>query len=362
MQALLDVQYAVDAQRLKARPKLLEHKYERMSASAFAFLRGAVPLWAEALKREKLLDGLDGEGTLVGDLHLENFGTFFTGDGWIFHVNDFDETHFGPWAYDVLRLLTSIHLSADQKGLNPKNAVREALEGYLQEEPGNPPHSVEKLLKHAEGVSMKKLYAKRLASPKKLVENDRQPPPPEALLSDVPRALETWRRSLTTDEAPSKKHVEVLDVRRRITGCGSLGVERLVVLAKGDTEGPWIIDVKAARGCVAADVVEALRRCLPASPYRFGSGELGGNTVMVHPLFPGEEKIDATQLGDHGFEHLCRYAGALAAEVHRRGSSGRFHSWGHGAQKDLLERASHLADLHREAYKAFLKRLAKKQI
>jgi hypothetical protein len=82
----------------------------------------------------------------------------------------------------------------------------------------------------------------------------------------------------------------------------------------------------------------------------------------VHPLFPGEEKIDATALGDHGFEHLCRYAGSLAAEVHRRGSSGRFHAWGHGAQKDLLERASHLAELHREAYKTFLKRLAKKPI
>jgi hypothetical protein len=358
--SLLEVQYSVDAARLKGREKLLDHKYERMSGSAFAFLRGAVPLWAEALKRDKLLDGLSGEGTLVGDLHLENYGTFFTGDGWIFHVNDFDETHQGPWAYDVLRLLTSIQLSADLKGIDAKKACHEALDGSCSEKPGDPPHSVEKLLKHAAGVDMKKLYAKRLKSPKELLHSDRQPPAPEAVAAHVPRALELWRRSLPTDEAPAKKAIEVLDVRRRITGCGSLGVERVVVLTHGDDHGPWIIDVKAARGCVAADVVEALRRCLPAAPFRFGAGELGPATVMVHPLAPGEEKIDAASLGTHGFEHLCRYAGALAAEVHRRGASGTFEAWGHHAQKDLLERASHLAEVHRDAYAAFCKRLHKK--
>lgn len=357
VQALLEVQLATDAARLKARPALLAHKVERMSASPFAFLRGAVPLWAEAFHREpKLLEGIPGEGTLVGDLHLENFGTFFTGDGWLFHVNDFDETRHGPWAYDVLRLLTSIELSAEQLGGNAKTACREALDGYCDEEPAKAPHAVEKLLERAEQVTTKKLFEKRLASPKKLRENDRQPPAPKDAMQHVPRALELWRRSLPTDEEPSKKSVEVLDVRRRITGCGSLGVERLVVLTRGDEKGPWIIDVKAARGCVAADVVEALRRCLPAAPYRFGSGELGPATVMVHPLAPGEEKIDATALSAHGYEHLCRYAGSLAADAHRRGASGRPAHWGHGTQKDLLERASYLAELHRRAYAAFCKR------
>jgi uncharacterized protein (DUF2252 family) len=361
MQALLDLQLAVDAQRLKGREKLLDHKYERMSASPFSFLRGAVPLWAEALRREKALEGLPGEGTLVGDLHLENYGTFFTGDGFIFHVNDFDEAHTGPWAYDVLRLLTSIELSAEQKGLDPKKPCREALDGYCSaEKPKDPPHSVVRLLKHAQGVGMKKLYAKRLASSTKLAENDRQPPAPPQVVEHVPRALELWRRSLPTDEAPSKKSIEVLDVRRRITGCGSLGVERVVVLTAGDKQGPWIIDVKAARGCVAADVVEALRRCLPAAPYRFGAGELGAATVMVHPLAPGEEKIDATALGANGFEHLCRYAGILAADVHHRGASGDFKAWGHGTQKDVLDRAARLAAVHREAYAVFVKRWRKK--
>jgi hypothetical protein len=358
VQAVLDVQLKTDAERLKGRPGLLQHKYERMSASPFAFLRGAVPLWAAALHREpKLLEGLPGEGTLVGDLHLENFGTFFTDEGWLFHINDFDETHQGPWAYDVLRLLTSIELSAEQLAVSAKTACRDALDGYCDEEPTKMPHRVEKVLEHAAQVGPKKLFEKRLAGPKKLKENDRQPPAPKEAVGHVPRALELWRRSLPTDEAPSKKAVEVLDVRRRITGCGSLGVERLVVLTQGDGDGPWIVDVKAARGCVAADVVEALRRCLPAAPYRFGAGELGGVTVMVHPLAPGEEKIDATQLSTHGVEHLCRYAGWLAADAHRRGASGRLAHWGHGTQKDLLERASYLAEVHRRAYAAFRKRI-----
>ncbi len=358
MSSLLEVQLATDAARLKGKPQLLAHKYDRMKASSFAFLRGALPLWAEVLHREpRILEGLPGEGTIVGDLHLENFGTFRTSAGWVFHVNDFDETRQGPWAYDVLRLLTSIELSADAKGVSAKKACRAALDGFAMEQVPAPPHSVEKLLAHAEQMTTKKLFEKRLASNTSFKTNDKQPVAPKELIAQVPRALELWRRSLPTEEAPSKKEVEVLDVRRRISGTGSLGVERLIALTQGDAHGPWIIDIKASRGCVAADVVEGMRRCLPDAPLRYGAGELGPDTVMVHPLAPGEEKIDVAALGSHGFENLCLHTGALAGQALRSGSSGDFKQWGHSAERDLLERASHLAQIHRDTYVAFLKQL-----
>lgn len=79
---------------------------------SFAFLRGASALWAKALSREpKLLRGLPGMASLVGNLHLENVGVFRTARGVTFHVNDFDETFDGPIAFDVVRLLTSTLLA-----------------------------------------------------------------------------------------------------------------------------------------------------------------------------------------------------------------------------------------------------------
>ena len=50
-----------------------------MTASPFGFLRGSEKMFEEALAREPgLMKGPPGEGRLVGDLHLENFGTLRT--------------------------------------------------------------------------------------------------------------------------------------------------------------------------------------------------------------------------------------------------------------------------------------------
>ena len=43
-----------------------------------------------------------------GDAHLLNFGAYGTPErNLVFDVNDFDETHPGPFEWDVLRLATS---------------------------------------------------------------------------------------------------------------------------------------------------------------------------------------------------------------------------------------------------------------
>ncbi len=93
-------------------------RHARMATSAFAFYRGAALLMAAdlaAMPRTTL------NVQLCGDAHLSNFGLFAAPDrSVIFDVNDFDETHPGPFEWDVKRLATSFVLAARDNGLPRK--------------------------------------------------------------------------------------------------------------------------------------------------------------------------------------------------------------------------------------------------
>ncbi len=94
---------------------LLPLRHSRMSASAFAFYRGGAAIMATDL------GSLPNSGLvsqLCGDAHLSNFGVFAAPDrSLVFDVNDFDETHPGPFEWDVLRLATSFVLAGMDNGI-----------------------------------------------------------------------------------------------------------------------------------------------------------------------------------------------------------------------------------------------------
>ncbi|MFI0432732.1 MAG: DUF2252 domain-containing protein [Candidatus Nanopelagicales bacterium] len=95
---------------------LVPVRHQRMSASAFAFYRGGALLMAADLATTPNT-GLAVQ--LCGDAHLSNFGLFAAPDRTvIFDVNDFDETHPGPFEWDVKRLATSFVLAARDNGLD----------------------------------------------------------------------------------------------------------------------------------------------------------------------------------------------------------------------------------------------------
>src|SRR5262249_20644088 len=89
---------------------LLPLRFTRMAESSFAFFRGTAILQAHDLK------GTPAAGLIVqccGDCHLLNFGGFATPERTlVFDINDFDETHPGPFEWDVKRLATSFVLAA----------------------------------------------------------------------------------------------------------------------------------------------------------------------------------------------------------------------------------------------------------
>src|SRR5450755_2452772 len=113
----------------------LQFKHEQMAAALFPFFRATFYRWlqhwpevcAELEKVPRILS--------VGDLHVENFGTWRDTEGrLVWGVNDFDEACLYPYTMDLVRLATSILLAAREERLamKPKESAEAILAGYEQ--------------------------------------------------------------------------------------------------------------------------------------------------------------------------------------------------------------------------------------
>ena len=68
------------------------------------------------------------QAQLCGDAHISNFGVFATPERkLVFDLNDFDETHPGPWEWDLKRLAASAVVAGRENGFS-KRENREAAE------------------------------------------------------------------------------------------------------------------------------------------------------------------------------------------------------------------------------------------
>ena len=113
----------------------LKLKHQYMKDSLFAFLRATFYRWA-ALWQETCPELADAPRLLaVGDLHVENFGTWRDTEGrLIWGVNDFDEVARMPYAIDLVRLVTSAMFAKRENGLSIDDsaAATAALQGYSE--------------------------------------------------------------------------------------------------------------------------------------------------------------------------------------------------------------------------------------
>ncbi|NEE53944.1 DUF2252 domain-containing protein, partial [Streptomyces sp. SID8455] len=95
-------------------PGLAPIRVGRMAASPFAFLRGSAGLMAHDLTGTPVT-GVGAQ--LCGDAHAANFGLYGDARGnLVIDLNDFDETVFGPWEWDLKRLATSLVLAGRAAG------------------------------------------------------------------------------------------------------------------------------------------------------------------------------------------------------------------------------------------------------
>jgi uncharacterized protein (DUF2252 family) len=112
----------LDEQAVTRVPELVPIRHGRMAESAFAFFRGAAYVMASDLAHTPQT-GLAVQ--LCGDAHLSNFGGFASPERQlVFDLNDFDETHPGPWEWDVKRLLASLAVAGRARGFDRKQRRR----------------------------------------------------------------------------------------------------------------------------------------------------------------------------------------------------------------------------------------------
>lgn len=112
----------------------LKLKHRLMAESSFQFLRATFYRWSQ-LWPEICPELNRGPVVLaVGDLHVENFGTWRDSEGrLIWGVNDFDEAFTMPYTVDLVRLAVSAHMAISDGIVvcDPREACAAILEGYV---------------------------------------------------------------------------------------------------------------------------------------------------------------------------------------------------------------------------------------
>jgi hypothetical protein len=189
-------------------------KHERMRSDPFLFLRATFYRWAQVW-RESCGKIANGPVVLsVGDLHVENFGTWRDKEGrLVWGVNDYDETYSLPYTNDLIRLTTSALLAREELDTPPKRAAREILRGYEESLKAGGKAFV--LVDH--DTPLRRMVIHRLKEPQRFWEKFARLVP---LKKPVPQSvLEAVRTILPADDIRLK-------FAHRIAGLGSLGRER----------------------------------------------------------------------------------------------------------------------------------------
>jgi len=113
--------------------KDLRLKHINMRDALFPFMRATYYRWAQVWPTVCPELSKGPQVLAVGDLHVENFGTWRDVDGrLIWGVNDFDEAHPLSFANDLARLAVSAHLASEANHIHLKGTdiCSAILEGY----------------------------------------------------------------------------------------------------------------------------------------------------------------------------------------------------------------------------------------
>jgi uncharacterized protein (DUF2252 family) len=260
-------------------PERLAMKYNKMTVSPFAFLRGACHLFYDSLPDSHLFR--DAPLTwCCGDLHFENFGSY-KGDNRLvyFDINDFDEAALAPATWDMVRLLTSLQCGAAELRSTPDEArtVSQAcLDAYRQALIRGKPLWVERetssglvntllssLQKRDRAAFLDRRTVRQGAVRKLKLDSVKALPASAEEQRGIIRFVAQFAAT-----QPDPKFYEVRDVARRIAGTGSLGVMRFVVLVegKGSPDGNYLLDIKHAKPSALLPLLGRLGIRQPAWP------------------------------------------------------------------------------------------------
>ena len=325
--------------------ELVPIRYGRMLVSPFTFYRGAALIMASDLAATPRT-GVSVQ--LCGDAHLSNFGIFGTPErNMMFDVNDFDETHPGPWEWDVKRLAASLVVAGRDRGYSAKQygavvraavaeyrtAMREfaaktnlevwyahldiekTVADYGSELTGKQLAKADTTIAKARTKDSLQSFAKltHLVDGKPRIISD--PPlivPLEELFDgrgwdDLEQELRglfrDYRRTLTNDRRRLLEQYDLAHLARKVVGVGSVGTRAWIALFLGRDEGdPLFLQVKEAEASV-------LEPFLGRSEYRdSGQRVVAGQRLMqsASDMFLGWKRIASGSLDGRRHDYYVR--------------------------------------------------------
>ncbi len=358
-------------------PELVPIRYGRMSASPFAFFRGAAAVMAADLATMPV-SGLRVQA--CGDAHLSNFGAFAAPDRrLVFDLNDFDESLPGPWEWDVKRLAASFAIAGRENGfkraeraaavLSAARSYREAMrdfasqrnldvwyarldvESVMGEIDAEPKltKQVRRGVAKAQGKDSLKAVEKLTHLVNGELRIRSEPPlivPAEELMAvDETRDLEqfllevldAYRASLPGDRQHLLDGYRFRHLARKVVGVGSVGTRAWVVLLTGADDGdPLFLQAKEAEASVLEPyagasrfknhgrrVVEGQRLMQAASDIFLGWCPAVGldgrqRDFYVRQLWDWKRSVEIERLTPHGLELYARICGWTLARAHAR--------------------------------------------
>ena len=240
--------------------QFLKVKFRLMAQNSFRFYRGSCHLFFEDLHLHKSFNQFP-HAWICGYLHLENFGTF-KGDNRLvyFDLNDFDEANLAPVSYEILRMLTSIFLGAQELGLKLSDArilAKLFLDEYSKILVKGKPKYIEletakgivrRFLLEVEQRKQKSLLSLKTIQKKNklslLIDNKKSFTIEKNLKRQLLNHVQSWinKRKL------SKNRHRAIDVAYRLAGTGSLGLQRFEILVEtlNATKKYFLLDMKEA--------------------------------------------------------------------------------------------------------------------
>lgn len=326
----------------------LKQKHTKMREGVFPFFRATFYRWVQ-LWPEICSDLVPAPKVLaIGDLHVENFGTWRDKEGrLIWGINDFDEAFSLPYANDLVRVAASAEIANATRDLDvrPKEACDAILTGYMKAlKEGGEPLVLEEKHKNLRAMAFGNLRAPALFWQKLECQ--------EKVKGSVPLTAKKTLEDLMPEPGLSYRLVS------RVSGLGSLGRFRVVAIADW-RGGKTAREVKAlgpsacvwARGGTGSDtilyqsILDQAVRC-PDPFVRVNRSWIGRR------LSPHCSRIPINDMPKERDEHrLLYFMGWETANVHLgskkavdavgRDLAKRPTGWLHAAAKAMVKAVTH---------------------
>lgn len=336
------------SKQIRLIPADLEHKHELMREAPFPFLRATFYRWAQKWPEISPKTAAAPEVLGVGDLHVENFGTWRDIEGrLVWGINDFDEACWLPYTCDLVRLATSAHFAIAMdhlKMITPAKASKAILDGYRAALKAG--GRVFVLAEHH--PALRHIAVERLKQPELYWEKMEAL---KTLTGKIPSSAAKSLRRMLPD--PQLKHRIV----HRIAGLGSLGRLRFVALA--DWHGGsvareakelatsawlWAHPERRKVKIFYQDILDRSLRC--PDPF----AKLCGRW-MLRRLAPDCSRIELSSLPathdavkllyDMGWETANVHLGSVNAPALTRDLAKRPSGWLHGVAEEMFEATTH---------------------